>query len=162
MEFDHAAATRTIDDDIVQGKARKHDFVAAHDAAFKKDAVFDFKIAFDDSGERTGGILQRYIGDEPQPAVVDAYQWNLIWRQKAAGSEHGAVAAHDHGQVGGFSDLAIIGDGQIGNAGVFSSVGYYHYLAASCRQRGAQFAQWTVQAAVLVPANKRDGFKMHE
>ena len=94
--------------------------------------------------------------------MVDADKRHMAAGQLARSAQHGAVAAHDDGQVGLLANGCVVGNGVFGNAGVFGGIGFYQHFAASRLQRGGQFAQRGIQAAVLIPADKSNGFKVHK
>ncbi|KAG0735323.1 hypothetical protein G6F24_018742 [Rhizopus arrhizus] len=63
-------------------------------------------------------VLQRNVGDEAQPPVVDADQRHAEGRQVAARAQHGAVAAHHDGQRRALADFLEGGNGVFGQAGI--------------------------------------------
>jgi redox-sensitive bicupin YhaK (pirin superfamily) len=83
----------------------------------------------------------RHVGDEAQPALVDAHQRQVVARQLARDAEHGAVAAHHHRQV---AVLAHLVDGQgveVGDAGGWRGVALERDLQALAHQEMGDLLQ---------------------
>jgi len=135
--------------------------IAAPHAAFEQHAVFDLEAALEHPGKRCVRVLQGDVGDEAQAPVVDADQRHAIRREMAAGAQHGAVAAHDHGQRGGLADFLERGDGIFGQPGIARRVRVDQHMPARLRQRVRKGSQRCVQAGVLVSADQGDGGKVH-
>ncbi|MCY1369742.1 hypothetical protein D9M69_567960 [compost metagenome] len=106
-------------------------------------------------------ILQRDIGDEAQAPVVDADQRHAVGRQVAPRAEHGAVAAHHHGQRCVLADFLEGGDRVFGQPGIARRVRIDEHVPACLRQRVGKGSQRCVQAGVLVSADQGDGRKAH-
>ena len=70
------------------------------------------------------------VGNEAQPALVDANQWHAQVRQLAADAQHGAVAAHHQRQVTLGAYARHIEHGVTGDAHVMGSVVLKNHLAA--------------------------------
>ena len=106
-------------------------------------------------------VLQRDVGDEAQPPMVDADQRHAEGRQVARRAQHGAVAAHDHRQRGVLADLFERGGGEFGEPGVARRVGVDQQLPTGLPERERERPQRCVQAGVLVSADQGDGGKVH-
>src|SRR5690606_28006548 len=122
---------------------------------------FSFVLAVQNARNRLERNVQWNVGDETQAPVVDAHHGHVIECQLAGSAEHGAVAAHDDGQVGLCADGGVIGYDEFGDPGVAGRFGFDEHLAARSLYRIGQIAQWRVEAAVLVPANESNGVEMH-
>jgi hypothetical protein len=93
-------------------------------------------VAAQHGRQRLAVLAERDVGDEAQPALVDAHQRHLPARQFARDAEHGAVAAHHHGQVAARPMSATSARG--GQAGVERGVALERHLAALRRAKSAR------------------------
>jgi len=104
-QFGHAGAAAARDDDIVDGHAHVNRLAVAQHAAFEQGAAFGLEAAAENLRQHGQHALERDIGHEAQAPLIDTDQGNIEWRQLARNAQHGAVAAHDDGAIGGGADL---------------------------------------------------------
>ena len=159
-DFDHAAAAGAVEHHVVQRGGRIQLLFAAPGAALEQHAFLDLEAAFQHARQRGLRVLQRDVGDEAQPPMVDADQRHAEGRQVARRAQHGAVAAHDHRQRGVLADLFERGGGN----SVSPVLRAVSASTSSCRPaclRERERPQRCVQAGVLVSADQGDGGKVH-
>ena len=85
--------------------------------------------------QRLAVVAQRQVGDEAQAPLVDADQRRAVARQLAANAQHGAVAAHHHGQVALGADAGDVERGVVAQTGGFGRALGQHHVAALFRQK---------------------------
>src|SRR3546814_6746304 len=89
--------------------AGKKGFAFSQDPSFEQDTVFGFVVTVNDAGQSVVGAMQWNIGNEAQTAMVDADKRHAAVGQLAGCAQHGAVAAHNDGQVGLLADFLVRG-----------------------------------------------------
>jgi len=104
-KFGHAGAGAARDDDIVDGHAHVNRLTIAQHAAFKQGAALSLEAAAKNLRQHGQHAFERDVGHETQSSLIDADQRYVKWRQLARNAQHGAVAAHDDGAIGGGADL---------------------------------------------------------
>jgi heat-inducible transcriptional repressor len=163
-QFDHAGGGAAVDHHVVHGQRLEHALAVAHHAGVHQRALV-FLVLAGQHGRQHGAVLvQRDVGDEAQPALVDADQGHAVAGQLAADAQHGAVAAHHQAQVAVRADGGDIQHrGVAGHARVAGGVAFHHHLAALGRQelrnvlqRGAVEAATRRRHRGVVLADQRD------
>ena len=71
----------------------------AHHLRVHQAAVVFLVLAAQHGGQRGLVVVERDVGDEAQPALVDADQRHAVARQLAADAQHGAVAADHQAEI---------------------------------------------------------------
>src|SRR5690606_31505099 len=148
--LDHAAAARAAQHYVIQSQAGEHDLAVADHPAFEQRTFFGLELAVEDAGDRFQRVVQRDVGDEAQPAVVDAHHGDVVESQLPGRAQHGAIAAHHDGQVGLRADFGVIGYHELGYARVAGGVGFHQDAPAHALDRRGQLAQGRIKAAVLI------------
>lgn len=120
-QLDHAGRGATGDHHIVE-RQRVVDLLAvAEHAAFEHRAVLFLEVAGQHRRQRLAELPGGDIGDEAEPALVDADQRHRMRRQFAGDAEHRAVAADHHRQVAALAELGgaqrRVAVGQAGSGG---------------------------------------------
>ncbi len=87
------------DGDFVEAQAAAFAFRPG-DGAFEHEVLRDAEVVVDDAGETGPQLLGRQVGEEAEPAEVDAEDWCLLVAHLPGGAEDGPVAAKDQSQVG--------------------------------------------------------------
>ncbi len=91
--------------------------VALH-AAFEHRPLLLVELAGEDRRQRGLEVVERDVGDEAEPALVDADQRRAVAGEPAGDAEHGAVAAEDDGDVAGGAERVGVEHGVGVDAGV--------------------------------------------
>jgi hypothetical protein len=94
------------------------------------------------------------VGDEAQAALVDAHQRQVPARQFTRDAQHGAVAAHHHGQVARWPILGAQGF-EVGDAGGLGGVALEARLPGPLDQEVGDLLQHRADAPRLILANDR-------
>src|SRR5690606_25961443 len=160
-DFDHAPATGATQHDIVERKSGIHDLAIAYDPPLEQYAFLSLEMALQDAGDRVQGIMQRDVSDEAQPTMVDAHHGYIVHRQLACCTQHGAVAAHDDGEICLRSDAGVIRYHEFIDARIGGGFCLDQHRAPGCSHGRGQLAQWRVEAAVLVATDEGDGLEVH-
>ena len=87
-------------------------------AAFEHGPAFLVVLALEDGRQRRRELVEGDVGDEAEPALVDADQRQTVAREPAGDAEHGAVAADDDGDVAGLAQRLGVERGPFDDAGV--------------------------------------------
>jgi hypothetical protein len=95
----------------------------------------------------------RDVGDEAQPALVDAHQRQVVAGQFAGYADHGAVAAHHHRQVAALAQLLHRHAVEIGHAGGLRGLAFEAHLEPQADQEVRQLLEHRPNAAGLVLAH---------
>src|SRR5690606_7529580 len=106
-------------------------------------------------------IMQRNVCNEAETPMVNSHHGDVIEGKLARCAQHGAVPAHDDGQIRLRPDARIIDYPEFIDTGVFCRFLFYQYLAPDSSDVRGQFSQRRVEAAVLITANECDGLEMH-
>ena len=98
-KLDHAGRGAPVDDDVVHRQRVEHALAVAHDLGMHQAAMVLLVFAAQDRLQRHAVLVQRNVGDEAKPSLVDADQGHAVARELPADAQHGAVAAHHQHQV---------------------------------------------------------------
>jgi len=154
-QLNHAGRGAARHHHVVQRKAFVDAFAVAPDVAFQHHAVFLFEVAGHDGPQRFLVAVERNVGDETQPTLVDSHQRQLVARQFAGNAQHGAVAAHHHGQVAALAHLFRREAFVVGDADVAGGVGFERNLKAAADQELRDVFQRGPNAQRLILAHDR-------
>ena len=94
-----------------------------------------FKLTAQHRRQRGCVTVQRDVGDEPQPPLVDANQGHAKPGELAANAQHGAIAAHHQAKITFRADGVDIQYRVAGNAHVVRGVVLKNHLATLCTQK---------------------------
>ena len=109
--FDHPAERAAVDDDVVQRQRVLRAMPSARSTVGgeQRAALLDV-AAVEHRAERVLHAGERDVGEEAEPALVDADQRHVERRQLARDRQHRAVAAEHDGEVGGGPSASAIDD----------------------------------------------------
>ena len=110
LEVEHAASFPLLQHDIVEGEGPRVDAVGANDARFEQGAFVAFATAFERRVHGSKHVLGEDVGEEAQPAAIDANQGYAAMGDEARRIEKCSVAANRDDQV------CLVGDFVFGNA----------------------------------------------
>jgi hypothetical protein len=85
--------------------ASNTDHAVAHDLRVHQAAVVFLVLAGQHRDQRGLVVVERNVGDEAEPAAVDADQRNAVAGELPADAEHGAVAADHQAEVAALADF---------------------------------------------------------
>mmetsp|Transcript_4846 Transcript_4846/g.17211 ORF Transcript_4846/g.17211 Transcript_4846/m.17211 type:complete len:524 (+) Transcript_4846:2418-3989(+) len=156
LQLHHAGRGATADHHIVEGQPREDGLAVAQHRAFQHRARFHLVIAGQHRRQRLAPALGGDVGDEAQPALVDAQQRDAVTRHFTGKAEHGAVAANHHRQVALAAQLV---GGQrfiVGEAGVERGVRLQRDIQALAAQKFGNLFQHRPDARRLMLAHDGD------
>jgi len=97
-----------------------------------------------------GSTSDRDVGDEAQPALVDAHQRHVVARQLARDAQHGAVAAHHHREVAAPAEFVGVERVEVGDTGGLCGLALERHFKALRDQEMRHVLQHGPDAACLV------------
>ncbi len=170
-QLHHARGRSAVDHHIVERASLEHAFAAAHDTRMHQRAQVFLVVAFQHGCEGGLEALERNVGDEAQPALVDADQRRAVAGQPAAHAQHGAVATHHQSQIALAADRVHVQHRIAFQSRVGGGLGFQHHFAVSVPQELGDALEYLQRAAggrrpvgALVFAYERDApeRRLHE
>ncbi len=99
LEVEHAASFPLLQHDIVEGQGPGADAVGVNDARFEQGAFVAFATAFERRVHGSKHVLGEDVGEETQPAAIDANEGHAAMGDEARCIEKCSVAANRDDEV---------------------------------------------------------------
>ena len=155
LQLDHAGGGAAADDHVVEGEALEDAGAVALDVALEHRPLLFVVLALEDGGERRLVAAEGDVGDEAEPALVDADERRAVAGELAGDAEHRAVAAEDDRDVAGGAEGLGIERGPGVDAGVARRLGLDRDRQAARDQEFRDRAELFADAAGVEFADER-------
>jgi hypothetical protein len=105
FEIEHAARFPLLEHDVVERESADHPSLRIDDACFEHRPFVAFAAAFDGGIDRGEDVLWQDVGEETEPAAVDADERHVAMGDQPGGIEQGAVTADRDDEIRGVRDF---------------------------------------------------------
>ncbi len=107
FEIQHAAGGGLLQNDVVEPERLDDRAIAAMQAGAQQRALFARELAFEGGVDVRQHVLRHDVGEEAEPAAVDAEERHVVTGHQARAVEQGAVAADGDEQVRLLGELLL-------------------------------------------------------
>ena len=160
LELDQAAVGALGDTGVVERPHVEQALVAPPHLGGEQQPRLGDVLAVEDRADGVEHGVERDVGEEAEPALIDADQRHVERRQRARDVEHGAVAADHDGQIGELAGSLQRHDLEVVAGDVRRGDRVEQHAHAARLQVGRQPQQRLADLGALVLPDQRDGLEL--